>query len=119
MKAIAPLLLALALPAQAALPDVPGIQAAYEAARLIVDPAKHTDDLAIVGAHCKPMLASEPQGAQAACQVDFVRRLQPEGRLFFDVITLAPKADGAWELKSGLCMAKPPPNRQASTTALR
>jgi hypothetical protein len=103
-----------ALPVHAALPDVPGIQAAYEAARLIVDPGRHVDDLAIVEAHCRPMAAGEPKGAQAACQIDFVRRLQPEGRLYFDVITLAPRAEGGWELLSGLCMAKPPVNRHST-----
>jgi hypothetical protein len=115
------------LPAWAAMPDVPdvpGIQAAYEAARLIVDPGKHVDDLAIVEAHCKPLAATEPKGAQAACQIDFVRRLQPEGRLFFDVITLAPRPEGGWELLSGLCMVRPVANRHgaaatSATPALR
>ena len=131
MKATTALLLALAavglaapLQASAAMPDVPGIQAAYEAARLIVDPGKHVDDLAIVDAHCRPMSAPDPKGAQAACQIDFVRKLQPEGRLYFDVITLAPKPEGGWQLLSGLCMAKPPVTRHstaatASTSAVR
>jgi hypothetical protein len=116
--------LAAPLQASAATPDVPSIQSAYEAARLIVDPSKHVDDLAIVEAHCRPMTASEPNGAQAACQIDFVRKLQPEGRLYFDVITLAPKPEGGWQLLSGLCMAKPPATRHsaaatATTSAVR
>ena len=105
-------------PAWAAMPDVLGIQAAYEAARLIVDPGKHVADLAIVDAHCKPMVAAEPKAAQAACQIDFVRKLQPEGRLYFDVITLAPKPEGGWELLSGLCMAKPAANRHPTAAAV-
>ena len=123
MKETAALLLAVAAAglsappsARAAVPDVPGIQAAYEAARLIVDPGKHVDDLAIVDAHCRPMSTPDRNGAQTACQIDFVRKLQPEGRLYFDVITLAPKPEGGWQLLSGLCMAKPPATRHGTAT---
>ena len=103
-------LVALASPAMHAavpLPDVPGIQAAYEAAYIATrgkPPGEHADDLQIQEAHCQPLRP----GPGAACQIDFVRRREPEGRLYFDIVTLKPGEDGsAWVLRSGLCMTKP------------
>lgn len=92
--------------ARAAEPDLPSIQAAYEAARAVVDPGTHPYDLAITGARCRALAAPTADGAQTACQIDFTRKLEPEGRLYFDVITLAPRAEGGWVLLSGLCMTR-------------
>lgn len=100
-----------ALAAAGAMPDVPGIQAAYEAAYLATrgkPPGEHAEDLAIQTARCQPLKT----GPGAACQIDFVRQRQPEGRLYFDIVTLEPEASGAWALRSGLCMTKPA-NRHA------
>lgn len=92
--------------ARASEPDVPAIQAAYEAARAVVDPGTHPYDLAITGAHCRALATPTADGAQTACQIDFTRKLEPEGRLYFDVVTLAPRTDGGWVLLSGLCMTR-------------
>jgi len=109
--ASAALLACLALAAAAAhsavpLPDVPGIQAAYEAAYIATrgkPPGEHADDLLIQGAHCQPL----KPGPGAACQIDFVRQREPEGRLYFDIVTLQQEAGSGWVLRSGLCMTKP------------
>lgn len=105
----------------APLPDVPVIQAAYEAAYIATrgkPPAgEHADDLSIQGARCQPLKANS---AGAACQIDFVRQREPEGRLYFDIVTLEPRSDGAWTLLSGLCMTKPADKHaQAARAALR
>lgn len=46
-------------------------------------------------------------GAGATCQIDFVRRREPEGRLYFDIVTLEPDVGGTWALRAGLCMSRP------------
>ncbi|WP_374567299.1 hypothetical protein [Ideonella sp.] len=102
-------LAALAAPArgEATFPDVPRIQAAYEAAYLAnrgKPPGEHADDLVIQTARCQPLKTSS---TGAACQIDFVRQREPEGRLYFDIVTLEPRAEGSWALLSGLCMTKP------------
>lgn len=92
----------------AGLPDVAGVQAAYEAARSAVDAASHANDLVIQSARCQPLSPGRQAAAQAACQIDFVRRLEPEGRLYFEIVTLEARNSGAWELLSGLCKTRPP-----------
>lgn len=109
--------LAPALASAAPMPDVPGIQSAYEAAYIATrgqPPGEHVDDLIIQDAHCQPL----KPGPGAACQIDFVRQREPEGRLYFDVVTLQQAGDGgAWVLRSGLCMTKP--GAKAAAAALR
>ena len=111
LRRAAALLVAAAAPwggalARADEPGVAAIQAAYEAARAVVDPGTHPYDLAITGARCRALAKPTADGAQTACQIDFTRKLEPEGRLYFDVVTLAPRADGGWVLLSGLCMTR-------------
>jgi hypothetical protein len=99
--------------AAAALPDAAAIQSAYEAAYIATrgkPPGTHADDLVIQTAQCRPL------GGGAACQIDFVRRREPEGRLYFDIVTLEPEAGGMWALRSGLCMSKPAAARHAART---
>jgi len=115
-------LAALAAPARgaAAFPDVPRIQAAYEAAYIATrgkPPGEHADDLVIQTARCQPLKTSSDG---AACQIDFVRQREPEGRLYFDIVTLEPRSEGTWALLSGLCMTKPADKHaQAARGALR
>jgi len=100
MTARAALLAALALAAgaaRAALPTAQAVQAAYDAAR--VDNAeRHAYDLVIEHAVC-----SQIRGGGYACQIDFVRRAEPDKRLFFDVVTVDERG-GHWTLLSGLCV---------------
>ena len=89
--------------AGAALGSVPNAQAvqdAYDAAR--ADNAeRHAYDLVIQGAKC-----SEIKGGGYACQIDFVRRAEPDKRLYFDVVTIDER-QGRWTLLSGLCVKTP------------
>jgi hypothetical protein len=89
------------------MPDVPGIQAAYQAAYIATrgkPPGEHAEDLLIQNAHCQPL----KPGPGAACQIDFVRQRDPDGRLYFDIVTLQQEPEGStWILRSGLCMTKP------------
>ena len=118
--ALAATLVALATPAVTGaavpLPDVPGIQAAYEAAYIATrgkPPGEHADDLRIENAHCQPL----KPGPGAACQIDFVRQRDPDGRLYFDIVTLQQEPQGtAWVLRSGLCMTKPADRHAALKT---
>lgn len=105
----------------ATFPDVPSIQAAYEAAYVATrgkpPSGEHADDLVIQSARCQPLKAGS---AGAACQIDFVRQREPEGRLYFDIVTLEPRSEGNWTLLSGLCMTKPADKHaQAARAALR
>lgn len=96
------------------LPDVPAIQLAYEAAYIATrgkPPGEHADDLVIQAARCQPFR----QGG-AACQIDFVREREPEGRLYADVVTLEPD-NGTWALRSGLCMTKAADRHAAAARA--
>ncbi|MEK8032117.1 hypothetical protein AACH06_14920 [Ideonella sp. DXS29W] len=96
--------------ATASLPEVTQIQAAYEAAYLATrgkPPAgEHADDLVIQSARCQPLSGI----VGAACQIEFVRQREPEGRLYSDIVTLVPQiqGQGAWTLLSGLCMTRQP-----------
>lgn len=86
--------------ALASVPDAQAVQSAYDAAR--VDNAeRHAYDLVIQGAKC-----SEIKGGGYACQIDFVRRAEPDKRLYFDVVTLDER-QGHWTLLSGLCLKAP------------
>ncbi len=105
--ALAGLALPAALSAAVPMPDAPGIQAAYEAAYIATrgkPPGEHAEDLLIQAAHCQPL----KPGPGAACQIDFVRQRDPDGRLYFDIVTLQQETGGnGWVLRSGLCMTKP------------
>jgi len=91
---------ALAAPAAASAPDAQAVQAAYDAAR-VENAERHAWDLVIQGAKC-----SEIKGGGYACQIDFVRRAEPDKRLYFDVVTVDER-QGHWTLLSGLCVKAP------------
>ena len=89
-----------ATPALASLPTAESVQVAYDAAR--TDNAdRHAYDLVIQHAKC-----SEIKGGGYACQIDFVRRAEPDKRLYFDVVTVDER-QGRWTLLSGLCIKTP------------
>jgi hypothetical protein len=95
--AVAALAFAFAGGAWAALPTAQSIQSAYDDAR--VDNAeRHQFDLVIEDAKC-----SEIRSGGYACQIDFVRRTEPDKRLYFDVVTVDQR-DGRWKLLQGLCV---------------
>ena len=93
----------LAGPVAAASPDVTSVQAAYVDARQ-GNAERHAYDLVIETAKCQPLKAGGYM-----CQIDFTREGERDRRLYFDVVTLDEKA-GRWQLLSGLCITKPPPN---------
>lgn len=119
-------LLSAAAPASAAsLPGVPQIQSAYEAAYIATrgkPPGEHADDLVIQTARCQvlqPRQSSLPSSPSAdtpaaACQIEFVRRREPDGRLYADIVTLAAAENGDWALVAGLCMTRPADKHKAS-----
>ncbi len=82
-----------------ALPDPSSVQSAYDAARA-VNADRHQFDLVIETAKCNAMKAGG-----YACQIDFVRKAEPDRRLYFDVVTVDEK-EGHWVLLSGLCVKK-------------
>jgi hypothetical protein len=97
------LLVAAAGVARTTLPDARAVQSAYDDAKLDPDSnPQHVDELHITTAQCTALAGVE----QFACQIDFVRRAEPEGRLYFDVVTLEDRA-GRWVLLSGLCKSRP------------
>jgi hypothetical protein len=86
--------------ALASAPDARAVQDAYDAAR--VDNAeRHAYDLVIQGAKCSAI-----EGGGYACQIDFVRRAEPDKRLYFDVVTIDER-QGHWTLLGGLCVKTP------------
>ena len=110
----------LAAPALAApLPNAAHVQSAYEAARIVVEPGQHANDLLIQSATCRPLVVAGQQGPQAACQIDFVRRLEPDGRLYFDVVTLEERGSDHWALLAGLCMTRPADKHKAAVAAAK
>jgi hypothetical protein len=80
-------------------PDVPGIQAAYDAEKASGS-RLHADDLLIQNSDCTP---AADHGYD--CQVSYVRKASLNGRLYFDVVALEPRTKG-WKLISGLCRGK-------------
>jgi hypothetical protein len=80
-----------------AAPDVAIIQSAYAAAEASAAAGRHIDDLVIENAECNPLGAHE-----FMCQVSYTRRLEPSGRLYFDVVTMTEER-ARWQLTAGLC----------------
>jgi hypothetical protein len=80
-------------------PAAEDVQLAYDAAK-IENRVRHFDDLKIRDAAC-----SNIGGRRYTCQIDFVRTLEPEGRLFFTVVTLEAADRSRWNLIGGLCKA--------------
>jgi hypothetical protein len=82
--------------ALAGAPGTADVQSAYDAAKP-ASGSRHIDDLVIREAQCDPAGPS-----RFACQIDFVRAREPEGRLYFTVVTLD-GSPGRWKLTGGLC----------------
>ncbi len=92
------LVLSVAPPASKA--SVPGrgdVQNAYDAAKATAAAGRHADDLHINDARCSAL-----GNGQYTCEIDFVRTAEPEGRLYFTVVTLK-SAPRGWTLIGGLC----------------
>lgn len=107
-EAAAVLAAAIAAAAPAAAATLPGsehVQLAYDAARA-VNAERHAYDLVIETAKCLTMKAGG-----YACQIDFVKKAEPERRLYFDVVTIDER-EGHWVLLSGLCVKKNPPTQK-------
>ena len=83
-----------------AAPSVTIIQSAYDAAKASAVAGRHYDDLVVENADCKALGPRE-----FMCQVSFTRRLEANGRLYFDVVTMS-DADERWQLTSGLCRSQ-------------
>ena len=77
-------------------PDVAVIQAAYEQ-EASAGSTLHDKGLQVLQSKC------HDNGADAyLCEVTFISRVDPEERLYFDIVALAHATRG-WQLKSGLC----------------
>ena len=77
-------------------PATANVQQAYDAAKVETG-VKHQDDLQIRDAQCQAA-----EGGRWACQIDFVRVAEPNGRLYFTLVTLEKRND-RWVLLGGLC----------------
>jgi hypothetical protein len=77
-------------------PSVSTIQSAYEREASVAS-SLHDKGLTVLEANCADVV-----NGQFLCQVAFSSKDDPAGRLYFDIVAVAPAADG-WQLKSGLC----------------
>jgi hypothetical protein len=83
-------------------PSVPAVQQAYDQAKTeVTDPKQHPADLSIQNVRCEAMT----QVSAFVCQVDFVKSSEPQGTLYFDVITLEQRGN-KWVLLTGLCRTR-------------
>jgi len=78
------------------LPDAATIQAVYEQ-EASSGKALHDKGLKVLEARCH-----RNSDAPFLCEVTFTSAGDPEQRLYFDIVAVAPTTEG-WELKSGLC----------------
>ena len=77
-------------------PDIAVIQSVYER-EASAGSAQHDKDLQVLQARC------HEAGANGfLCEITFISKSDPAGRLYFDIVAVARAGDG-WELKSGLC----------------
>jgi len=76
-------------------PNVADVRKAYVAAKPTA--GRRHEDLLIRDADCGAVDAG-----RFACQIDFVRKAEPAGRLYFTVVTLQGAPD-RWLLIGGLC----------------
>ena len=79
-----------------AAPDAVVIQSAYDR-EASAGSKLHDKDLQVLQTKCHDI-----SGDGYLCEVTFISKADPTGRLFFDIVAVARAADG-WELKSGLC----------------
>ena len=77
-------------------PDIASIQSAYER-EASAGSALHDKGLQVLQSKCHDNSADG-----YLCEVTFISKADPTGRLFFDIVAVARAADG-WALKSGLC----------------
>ena len=77
-------------------PDAAIIQRAYEQ-ESAAGSTLHDRGLRVLGARC-----ARGQTSDYLCEVTFTFGLDPDARLYFDVIGIA-RIDGGWQLASGLC----------------
>ena len=92
-----PALSALAALAIFGTPGPENVQQAYDAAKAETG-VRHKDDLRSREAQCISLELKH----RYACQIDFVRAAEPQGRLYFTVVTIEKRGD-AWTLLGGLC----------------
>ena len=78
------------------LPDAATIQMAYEQEASSAK-SLHDKGLKVLGSKCH----RNGKGS-FLCEVTFTSTDDPEQRLYFDIVAVAPTREG-WELKSGLC----------------
>lgn len=98
--------------AWSAVPDAQIVQRAYEAVRNDADSnPRHVYELTILNARCTPQSGAD----NYVCQIDFVRKDKPDGRLYFEVVTVAARPTG-WVLLSGLCKTRPAGAASQATT---
>lgn len=85
------------------MPSVSTVQHAYDLAKGDADSnPQHVYELSILAARCSPL--AQPDNVM--CQIDFVRKDKPDGRMYFEVVTLAARQSD-WVLLSGLCKSRP------------
>jgi hypothetical protein len=77
-------------------PTVSVIQTAYER-EAATGNKLHDQGLKVIEAKCH-----DNSGGPFLCEVTFVSADDPNQRLYFDIVAVAPAGEG-WELKSGLC----------------
>lgn len=77
-------------------PDVASIQAAYDQ-EASLGSTLHDKGLKVLQAKCH-----DGSEGRFLCEITFISRDDPEGRMYFDIVAVA-RAGDAWALKSGLC----------------
>jgi hypothetical protein len=77
-------------------PDVATIQSAYDQ-EASQNNTLHDKGLKVLQAKCH-----DGNAGGFLCEVTFISKDDPAGRLYFDIVDVAPAGDG-WKLKSGLC----------------
>jgi hypothetical protein len=78
------------------LPDTAAIQAAYEQ-EASSGKTLHDKGLKVLEVKCH-----RNSNGPFLCEVTFISVSDPEQRLYFDIVAVAPTSEG-WELRSGLC----------------
>jgi hypothetical protein len=77
-------------------PDTATIQLAYEQ-EASSGKTLHDKGLKVLGTKCHGN-----SNGPFLCEITFTSASDPEQRLYFDIVAVAPTTEG-WELKSGLC----------------
>jgi hypothetical protein len=80
-------------------PNLSDVQKAYADTKATAAAGRHQNDLFIRHAVCDPVSTG-----RFSCQIDFVRKSEPGGRLYFTVVTLE-GAPRRWAMIGGLCQS--------------